>query len=93
MNLQEWLKQTGITHKELSHLVTRDDPARSATTAAIQQWNNSKVPADRLWQLERLSLGALTAVEMRPDIVLSPAEYQQYLKNQGEKECTTIAST
>ena len=82
MDLKEWLKATGVTHGELAHMVTRDDPSRRATKPAIQQWTAKKVPADRLWQLERLSMKAMTAAEMRPDIVLSPAEYAQYLKNQ-----------
>jgi len=72
MTLNDYLKSQNLTQKAFAAVLNADSAAhginKTATQGAIWQWLQSKIPAERLPQLERISGGKLKAEFLRPDL-------------------------
>lgn len=66
MNLFTYLEQENITQSQLASLL-------GVSQGAVGQWkmDGRRIPADKCVAIERLSKGAVTCEEMRPDIYSS----------------------
>lgn len=71
MDIDTYLKTTGRQQSELARALSVDPPL-------LYQWRKRirKVPAERCWQIERATDGAVTCEELRPDL----AEHWAYLR-------------
>lgn len=67
MNLSDYLESKKITQAELGDAIRIDDGI-GVTQGAVHQWIKYRVPAERLSQLVRISKGAMTYADLRPDL-------------------------
>jgi len=56
--------------KAIAYFETRSKLAIALDVSpmAVYQWSKRRVPAERAWQIEKISNGAVKAADLRPDI-------------------------
>lgn len=72
MNLSEFRKERGLSQAAFATLLT--EVGSKATQALISQWESGDVtvPAERMAAIEKVTDGAVTRHDLRPDVFGPP---------------------